>query len=94
MCVTRNCRGKGDPKQTIIPLGKNLILHECPVSYIRAVSNYWLALFWNCHSFVGGELLRHSLPEAGGLLDQDNATIEAFEVIEAEIRQHLLEKEK
>jgi len=43
---------------------------------------------------IGGQPLRHSLPRAGGFLDQDHATMEAFKIIEMEVRSTLNPKEE
>jgi len=53
-----------------------------------------VSLFWHCYSVIGGQPLRHSLPRAGGFLDQDHATMEAFKIIEMEVRSTLNPKEE
>lgn len=49
----------------------------CPVGVISEQSLYYLDLYNHCHSF-------NCLPRPGGLLVQDNKTLEAFSVIRAE----------
>jgi hypothetical protein len=95
----RNCGGayrsieEGPP---VIVLGKDkgkikgaIVLRECPLSYIDDWSFEMIHLFNFCHAVVPS-LGRPSIvpgfpPSHGGVLDQDNATMEAFEVIKNEI---------
>jgi len=65
-------------------LGK-VKIRECPISFITNQSNVFIDLFFVCHSIGDGQVNRHSLPISGGVLDQDNLTIEVFQVIENEV---------
>jgi len=49
----------------------------CPIGVISEQSLYFLDLYNHCQSF-------NCLPRPGGLLEQDNKTLEAFSVIRAE----------
>ncbi len=74
-----------------IRLGKVKIT-QCPISFITPEANAFIDLFFICHSIGEGQVTRHSLPRSGGVFDQDNLTIEAFQVIENEILS--IQKEK
>ena len=76
----------------MIVLGKdknNIILKECPVSYISDWSRDMHHLFQLTHaagpSLGGPMIIPGPLPSSGGVYDQDNATMEAFEVIKNEV---------
>lgn len=58
-----------------IPLG-NFRCYACPVGAITENSIYWLELY--------GHYQAGHLPRPGGVLDQDNKTLEAFSVIRGE----------
>ena len=68
-----------------IYLGGGIVVDECPVSSLAPETNYYNRLFWMCHTIADGGVIRQSLPESGGTLDQDNKTMEAFGVIESEV---------
>jgi len=51
----------------------------CPLSWISSDSWYYLELFHLCK-------ILSCLPEEGGVLDQDNKTMEAFQIISTEIQ--------
>ncbi|HDH44764.1 MAG TPA: hypothetical protein ENG66_05170 [Thermococcus sp.] len=53
----------------------------CPLSWISSDSWYYLELFHLCKTL-------HCLPEEGGVLDQDNKTMEAFQIIATEIQRY------
>jgi hypothetical protein len=65
------------------------ILKECPNSYITDWSRDMIRLFHICHavspSLGGPVIIPGPLPSPGGVFDQDNATMEAFAVIRAEM---------
>jgi len=69
-------------------LGKH-ILKECPKSFITDWSREMINLFHLCHaispSMGGPAIIPGPLPSSGGIFDQDNATMEAFEVIKQEM---------
>jgi hypothetical protein len=69
-------------------LGKH-ILKECPEGIITDESRDLIRLFLLCHSvapsFGGPAITPGPLPAAGGILDQDNRMMEAFEVIGSEM---------
>jgi len=69
-------------------LGEHM-LRECPESYIDDWTRTMITLFDYCHtissSFGRPVIIPGPLPRSGGILDQDNATMEAFGVIRAEI---------
>jgi hypothetical protein len=78
MQAARNCGGEyrtdGPP---VAALG-DIVLKECPESAISGFSRGMIELFWMC------EVLPGSLPASGGVLDQDNAVMEAMRVIRTE----------
>lgn len=81
----------------MIVLGKH-ILKECPVSMVTDDSRRMVRLFLLCHavapSFGGPVIIPGPLPAPGGVLDQDNRTMEAFEVIRTEMTEVLAEAGK
>lgn len=72
----------------MVVLGKE-ILRECPNSFITEWSTDMVDLFFMCHTVLpaqgGPVILAGSPPSHGGILDQDNATMEAFRVIRSEL---------
>lgn len=60
------------------------VIKECPNSLIQHASVTLWDLFWSCHSAIEGGIIMSALPKAGGLLDQDNLTMQAFAVIKNE----------
>ena len=52
-------------------------LNICPIKVISPTSIQFINLYHLCKTF-------NSLPNAGGVFDQDNRTMEAFEVITSE----------
>lgn len=69
-------------------IGGEIILDECPLTYITPLSNYYLGLFWDCHNFSQDNIICHALPDDGGILDQDNKTMDAFILIRSEFDAH------
>jgi len=65
------------------------VLKECPESVITGWSREMVSLFMMCHAVspgLGGPvIIPGPLPAPGGVLDQDNATMEAFRVIREEM---------
>ncbi len=75
----------------MVALG-GIILRECPETAISQFSRNMIDLFWMCFTAMpaqGGPVLIPAgpPPSPGGMLDQDNATMEAFGVIRGEIRE-------
>lgn len=72
----------------MIVLG-TLAVRECPESYITDWSRDVIGLFHLSHSicpsFGGPVIIPGPLPDSGGVFDQDNATMEAFQVIRNEL---------
>lgn len=69
----------------------DVILRECPESFITEWSRNMVSLFRMCYTAIpapGGPVLIPAgpPPSPGGMLDQDNATMEGFGVIRGEIR--------
>jgi hypothetical protein len=67
----------------------DIILKECPESFISDFSQSMITLFHMCYSilptmgglaFIGGPL-----PSPGGIWEQENKVMEAFQIIKAEI---------
>jgi hypothetical protein len=75
----------------IVLKGKpDIPLRECPESFISKWSKSLISLFWMCYTVIpaqGGPVLIPAgpPPSPGGMLDQDNATMEGFQVIRQEI---------
>ena len=64
--------------------------HICPVGTSSEDSDFFIKTYFLCEKLG-------CLPEEGGLLDQDNRIVEAFEIISSEIARHEneeLEKQK
>ena len=59
-------------------LGKDFLIEVCPPSIITDNTRYMLNLYHIAKTFS-------TLPDSGSILDQDNKTLDAFMVIEAEI---------
>ena len=78
-------------------LGKNII-KECPKGLITDWSRETIDLFHLCYavspSLGGPAIIPGPLPSTGGILDQDNATMEAFEVIKQEMIEMMVAKGK
>lgn len=74
-------------------LGKQII-KECPISLIEPASVSAWDLFYQCHSVVDGGIMRTGLPKSGGVLGQDNLTMQMFTVIEQEQREVTRERIK
>lgn len=72
----------------MVTLG-TIILKECPEGLITDWSRSMIDLFQMCHAIspgLGGPvIIPGPLPAPGGVLDQDNATMEAFRVIKEEV---------
>lgn len=66
-----------------------MILRECPESLITDFSRDMVTLFQMCHTVIstqgGPAVIPGPLPRDGGVLDQENATMEAMMVIREEI---------
>lgn len=84
--------GPKDPDFEMV-LGHEVIT-ECPISLIENSSVLMWNLFWNCHSVIGGDVVQTCLPEKGGALNQDNYTMQAFNVIASEQRKIYTEQLK
>ncbi len=95
LCFNRNCGGEGDQEYEEY-LGNGLVVEECPVSFIKPISNYYIELFWSCHHATTGyssvNISLLALPEKGGMFDQDNKTMEVFELLRSEAGQILNKK--
>ena len=62
----------------------------CPVGIASNDTDFFIKTYFLCEKLG-------CLPETGGLLDQDNKTVEAFEIISNEINKHeneVVEKQK
>ena len=82
----------------MITLGK-ITLKECPESYIGDWSREMIALFHMCYTICpapGGPVILPAgpPPSHGGMLDQDNRTMEAFQIIKSEIGNLKSEKKR
>jgi hypothetical protein len=85
----RNCKGLyGIDALDKFYLADDLVLDECPVSYVTLLSTQTIDLFFSCYTkkpgFSGWELIRSSLPEAGAVVDQVAWVLDAFKILESE----------
>ena len=78
---------------------ESIVFHECPVGYLPDWTQDIINLFYLCYAAVpsqGGLTTFHlsALPSHGGVLDQDNATMECFSAIRAEFADINIEQAK
>jgi len=94
--VMRNCENAFDDADNELPGG--MLVTECPVSLIDPVSSWYIDRFWSCHhieiGYASACVVRDSFLYSGGVFDQPNSIVEAFDVITDEYQKHFRRKEK